>query len=197
MGKVKHTKNELRTQREALARFTRYLPTLQLKKQQLQAEVTQIQQMLDERRRLLEETRREVDAWARLFAEPVDVAAYVRSVTISERPDNIAGVAVTVLEDVALELDAPDLYGTPPWLDDGLDAARDLVRHELALQYLERQHDALQDELRRTTQRVNLFEKVKIPESKQHIREIRIFLGDQEAAAVGRAKVAKARSVSR
>ena len=50
------------------------------------------------------------------------------------------------------------------------------------------------DELRTTTQRVNLFEKVKIPEAKENIRIIRIFMGDQQTAAVARSKIAKGKN---
>ena len=52
----------------------------------------------------------------------------------------------------------------------------------------------LGEELRTTTQRVNLFEKVKIPEAKENIRVIRIFMGDQQTAAVARSKIAKGKS---
>jgi V/A-type H+-transporting ATPase subunit D len=55
------------------------------------------------------------------------------------------------------------------------------------------QHSRLRDELRTTSQRVNLFEKVKIPETGENIRTIQIYLGDEQTAAVVRGKIAKAR----
>jgi V/A-type H+-transporting ATPase subunit D len=72
-----------------------------------------------------------------------------------------------------------------------------LVRLELDLAYLGVQHRLLAAELRTTNQRVNLFEKVKIPEAVENIRVIRIFLGDQMTAAVARSKIAKAKSVEK
>jgi len=57
---------------------------------------------------------------------------------------------------------------------------------------LERQQRLFSEELRITTQRVNLFEKVKIPETRENIRSIRIYLGDEQTAAVVRGKIAKA-----
>lgn len=56
MAKIKLTKNELKTQRDALKRFQRYLPTLQLKKQQLQMEMRKLDQAIHEKQR--EEERR-------------------------------------------------------------------------------------------------------------------------------------------
>ncbi len=49
----------------------------------------------------------------------------------------------------------------------------------------------MKQELRITTQRVNLFEKVKIPQAEEAIRRIKIFIGDQMTNAVGRSKIAK------
>ena len=62
---------------------------------------------------------------------------------------------------------------------------------------LRRQVALLAAELRVTSQRVNLFEKVKIPEAIEGIRKIKIFLGDQQTAAVVRGKIAKKNLLSR
>jgi V/A-type H+-transporting ATPase subunit D len=62
---------------------------------------------------------------------------------------------------------------------------------------LMRKEALLREELRTTTQRVNLFEKKLIPELKENIRKIKIFLGDEETAAVGRAKLAKGKLVGK
>ena len=88
--------------------------------------------------------------------------------------------------------DAPvNLFVSPPWLDDGLDIIEQLIRLDIEIHILEKARDRLSEELRITSQRVNLFEKVKIPQTKEHIRVIRISLGDEQAAAVSRAKIAK------
>ena len=108
---------------------------------------------------------------------------------------NIAGVGVPVLDDVVFERSRPDLFATPPWIDAGLDAMEKLARQRVARRILEEQRRLIGEELRVTAQRVNLFEKVKIPESRENIRVIRIFLGDQQTAAVARGKIAKARAV--
>jgi len=74
---------------------------------------------------------------------------------------------------------------------------RQLIRLRVERQIIEEQHRLLADELRTTSQRVNLFEKVKIPECKENIRVIRIFTGDQQTAAVARSKIAKGKNAEK
>jgi V/A-type H+-transporting ATPase subunit D len=83
------------------------------------------------------------------------------------------------------------LFATPPWLDTAISALRRLLSIREELRVLLRKEELIREELRTTTQRTNLFEKKMIPELKENIRKIRIFLGDEETAAVGRAKLAK------
>ena len=90
----------------------------------------------------------------------------------------------------------PDLFASPPWVDDALDALEKLARLRIEREVLAEQRRLLGEELRTTSQRVNLFEKVKIPESEENIRVIRIFLGDAQTADVARAKIAKRKGVA-
>lgn len=197
MSKIKHTKNELKTQRDSLRRFQRYLPTLQLKKQQLQVEMRQLETRLEKKREEDAAARRELAEWVRLFSEPFDFAAYLELEKVETGEGNIAGVLIPVLEKLVFRKAVPDLFATPPWVDDGLAALEKLLRLREEIRVLAEQHRLLGEELRTTTQRVNLFEKVKIPECRENIRVIRIFLGDQQTADVARGKIAKGRSVEK
>jgi V/A-type H+-transporting ATPase subunit D len=109
---------------------------------------------------------------------------------------NIAGVVIPVFEEVLFEEEPLDLFATPPWLDDGMAALKDLARLRAEQMILEEQFRLLSAELLVTSQRVNLFEKVKIPEASNNIRVIRIFLGDMDAAGVVRSKIAKRKSLA-
>ena len=104
---------------------------------------------------------------------------------------NIAGVEIPVFERVDFEPAEYDLFLTPLWVDAGLEALRDMVSLQEEIRVLEKGISILKHELRITTQRVNLFEKVKIPEAKEAIRLIKIYIGDQMTNAVGRSKIAK------
>ena len=194
--KIKHTKNELKAQREALKRYERFLPMLQLKKQQLQVEIQTITAQVEIVREREANGRAKLNTWVKLVSEPhVDIESLLvlRQVTVSS--GNIAGVEIPVLEKVELEAAPIDMYATPAWLDDASDTLGELIRMRIEREVLEEQRTRIQEELRVTNQRVNLFEKVKIPNCREHIRVIRIFLGDEQTAAVARGKIAKRRSV--
>lgn len=194
MAKVKYTKNELKSQRDALARFKRYLPTLQLKKQQLQMEVRKMEQQIEAKKEEEQQARADLEDWVELFSEPIDFGQYVKIKDIETSEGNIAGVRIPILDDLVFEHGELDLFATPPWLDDGIRMLKQLLRLRVELGIFEEQLRLLSAELRTTTQRVNLFEKVKIPEAEHNIRMIRIFLGDQQTAAVARSKIAKNKS---
>jgi V/A-type H+/Na+-transporting ATPase subunit D len=194
MPKLKYTKTELKSQRDALRRFQRYLPTLQLKKQQLQIEIRHLEQRIEAKAEEERKARVDLAEWVKLFAEPVDLDQYLSIKSLQESTNNIAGVTVPVLDKLHFNRTTPDLFETPSWLDDGLDMLEKLLFLRLERLFIEEQHRLIVQELRVTTQRVNLFEKVKIPETKENIRVIRIFLGDQQTAEVARAKLAKSRA---
>lgn len=196
MAKIKHTKNELKTQSDALKRFLRFLPMLQLKKQQLQAEIAAISARLAEVESREAQARGTLDSWVALYADAeIQTDALVQFNRVEVSSGNIAGVAIPLYKGV----DAQDLpqnpYTTPAWVDDAQQMLRKLMELKAEGEVLKRQRELVQDELYTTSQRVNLFEKVKIPECKENIRVIRIFIGDEQTAAVARGKIAKGRSV--
>ncbi len=194
MAKIKLTKNELKTQRDSMARFQRYLPTLQLKKQQLQMEMRGLDQLIREKQDEEQEARAQLSSWIQLYSEPVDLAPYAQINQLLTSTGNIAGVNIPILDDLTFQ-DVPiNLFETDPWTDEGVRVMKQLTRLRVERQIFEEQHRLLAAELRTTTQRVNLFEKVKIPEAKENIRVIRIFMGDQQTAAVARSKIAKGKS---
>jgi V/A-type H+-transporting ATPase subunit D len=197
MARIKLTKNELKAQRDALKRFQRYLPTLQLKKQQLQVEMWDLETLLHTNEKQEQTLRAKLDSWIDLFSEPFDFASHLSITGIEESTDSIAGVTVPVLTKVCFDTQTPDLLTTPPWVDDGIETLQKLLKIQIEWRFLKKQYDLLSEELRVTAQRVNLFEKVKIPETQEHIRTIRIFLGDQQTAAVARAKIAKEKTAAK
>jgi len=195
MARVKTSKQEFKRQRDALARFERYLPTLLLKKQQLQLELRQVEIDMSKLADAETQLRRKLADWIKLFAEPQPFSQYLKLEAVHYGEQNIAGVAVPTLEQVAWQETVPDLHLTPSWLEEALESLKAALTLQLRRRVLNQQHHLLSAELRVTTQRVNLFEKVKIPEARDNIRIIRIALGDLQAAGVVRAKIAKAKTV--
>lgn len=197
MAKIKYTKNELKAQRDALTRFRRYLPTLQLKKQQLQMELRGLEAQIAEKRGEEEKARADLASWVKLFSEEFDFTPYIQVKEIERSFGNIAGVAIPIFGNILFVEETPDLFETSAWVDSGTELLRQLIRLRVERQIIEEQHRLLSEELRTTSQRVNLFEKVKIPECRENIRVIRIFMGDQQTAAVARSKIAKGKSVEK
>ncbi len=199
--KIKHTKNELKRQRDELARFERFLPTLKLKKQQLLVEIQKLEAEAEEVRSAFSSAMDDVSRWVGILAdEVVDFTRILRPLEVKKSSTNIAGVDIPVFEDVEFHREGYDLFETPLWVDAALERVEDLLRLKARMDVLEEAVSLLREELRVTTQRVNLFEKVKIPEAKENIRIINIFLGDEQVSAVVRGKIAKkkiARQVQR
>jgi len=193
MAKIKLTKNELKKQKDALKMYRRYLPTLMLKKQQLQAEIRAVDARLGELEAERKRLRDSFSSWVAVFAEEgAFPPGLVRVKEIRRSRGNIAGVEIPVFLGSSLEAAEYDLYGTPLWVDKAVEKLSSLVSMDLEAEILREQSRLLGEELRTTSQRVNLFEKVKIPEALQNIKRIRVYLGDQQTAAVVRGKIAKA-----
>ena len=195
MPKIKLTKNELKHQRDSLKMFERYLPTLQLKKQQLQMEVRHIREALAKDRQLLQETEARNAREHALLALPeaTELPKYLKVREFSATTRNVAGIDIPVFEEMAFEQPDYDLFSTPPWFDDLLELMRETVSATLRIELQEEGLERLEQELRTVSQRVNLFEKVKIPEARENIRRINIYIGDQQTNSVGRSKIAKAK----
>ena len=194
---VKLTKNELKVQKDRLKQFQRYLPTLQLKKQQLQAVVMQAAAQLEQVERQRQAAVAGLDDWVAVFAEndsfPPDkrLETLVRPRSVVCGQENIAGVTVPVFQELTFEDIQYDVADYPLWVDTAAVRLREIAGLDAMSKTLRQRVTLLERELRATAQRVNLFEKVKIPEAKENIRVIGIYLGDQQTSAVVRGKIAK------
>jgi V/A-type H+-transporting ATPase subunit D len=192
MAKIKLTKNELKKQKDSLKMFQRYLPTLMLKKQQLQAEIriteVRIKELEDEKNRIDEAFK----SWIAVYGETGVFTPDILSIeNIRTDQGNIAGVAIPLFKGADFKLSPYNLYTAPLWLDTAVERMKQVLLLDLEVQTLEEQRKRLDRELRITTQRVNLFEKIKLPETKESIKKIQVYLGDQQTAAVVRGKIAK------
>ncbi|MDR1636687.1 MAG: V-type ATP synthase subunit D [Treponema sp.] len=192
MAKIKLTKNELKKQKDSLKMYRRYLPTLMLKKQQLQGEIrtteVRIRELREERERQDEGFRK----WVGVFGERgIFTPDILRIARIKTAQGNIAGVAIPLFEGAEFETAPYDLARTPLWLDLAVEKLKQAFLVDLEAEVVEEQRRRLDHELRITTQRVNLFEKIKIPETRGNIKKIQVYLGDQQTSAVVRGKIAK------
>ena len=192
---VKLTKNELKAQKDALKRFERYLPTLQLKKQQLQSVMLQLSAQLEALEARRSAAIDGLDDWVAVFSENRTMEHTLQDLVEPESvicgEENIAGVIVPVFRALQFREIDYDPGDYPLWVDTAVVKLQEIAGLDAEAKPLRRRAELLEQELRVTSQRVNLFEKVKIPEAKENIRVISIYLGDQQTAAVVRGKIAK------
>ncbi len=191
MAKLRKTKTELKKQKENLERFERFLPTLELKKKQLIAVINRLEKEIEKIQSEIESNQERVSSWAAVFAEDIDPTDYMALDEVVTYSDNVAGVDVESFDKVTFEEEDYDYYETPLWVDEAVDEIQNQLQLRGKISVLEDKIEALQEELRITIQRINLFEKVKIPEAKENIRTIQIYLDDLQTAEVVRGKIAK------
>lgn len=192
MAKIKLTKNELKVQKDTLKMYRRYLPTLTLKKQQLQSEIRTIEANAKAIRRQREELEKGFEDWIAVFSEKGAFKQGIVTVSnIRKGRGNIAGVDIPIFDGADFSRDDYDLYETPLWVDIAANHIEKAISLELEAEVLDEQVRLLEKELLSTSQRVNLFEKVKIPQTMANIKKISIYMADQQVSAVVRSKISK------
>lgn len=195
MAEIKLTKNELRAQQMRLNQLMKYLPTLQLKKAMLQTEVNEARIEIAACEEAFRKSQEHVDNYSALVTEnlSINIADSAKILKVHRRYENIAGVEVPYYEGIDFGEFSYSLFDTPAWVDSVTKGLRDLAIAQVRIHIAEEKAHALEKELREVAIRVNLFEKILIPRALRNIKKIKVFLGDQQLAAVSQAKVAKAK----
>ena len=149
MAKFKLTKNEQKKQKDRLKMFTRYLPTLQLKKQQLQTEIRSIEARaaaVFERKRQLEADFRD---WIAVFGDSFELKPeWIEIRAIRRGEGNIAGIRIPVFESVDFVETRYDLYLTPLWIDKAIVKMKEVIALDMEIKVLNEQIAVLSRELR-------------------------------------------------
>lgn len=195
--KLRLNKSSLREQNEQLRSYLEFLPTLRLRQQQLQAALGRVQQQQREQQQQVQRLRAQAGPWAPLLAALAPAArpfAEVERVVTHEA--NVAGVTVPRLHEVCFSSREHDLLATAPVFDDAVAVLRRIATLRAEADVLRVQLERIGHELARTSQRINLYEKILVPRARKNIRRLRVYLGDQQTAAVCRAKLAKGKVVA-
>ncbi len=193
MAEIKLNKTELKKQKTLKDQLTKYLPTLQLKKQQLQAEVEYARQRTEAIEIAMTKLQNDLKTWSVLFSQKltVNLFEFLQIEEIETEKENIAGVDIPVFKNLKFHEKKYSIYMMPVWFDRGIAELRNLITLREEQKIAKNKMQLLEEELRQTNIKVNLFEKRMIPECTENIRKIKIFLGDQEIAAICNAKIAK------
>ena len=190
-------KTTLKRQRDQAKLYRRFLPSLELKRQQLQAAWRQSKQELAEIEAEVHRVGEELQSLYPLIGgstiDITEMAQWVRVAEVEIKTENVVGTAIPKFGQLRLEVDPYSRLAIPFWVDSLVEALKQMVGLRVRMRIAQKRTDALGAALRRVTQRVNLFDKVLIPKAEENIRRIVIFLSDQERAAVVRSKIAKSR----
>ena len=188
------SKSSLQQQREKLRLFKRFLPSLELKRQQLTAEYKKAGQALVDAERGADQASRSLTSLLPILGStPMKLSGLVRVRRVDLAEEDVLGLRLPTLHAVEFDEAEYSLLATPFWFDDLVTCLKDVATYRLRLQVYRERVERMKGAVRRVTQRVNLFERVLIPNAQRDIARIQIFLSDIERAAVVTSKLAKAK----
>jgi V/A-type H+/Na+-transporting ATPase subunit D len=192
MARVPLSKSQLTREKESLASYRRYLPALDLKRQQLMGERNRARQEIARIEAAV--ARSAVDAGRAipmLADERVDVAGLAWPGAVVLGTQNVAGVRLPIVESVEIHRAKYGRLVRPHWVDALVERLAEAIRLRIEADVARQRLALLEAAVIKITQRVNLFEKVLVPQTRENIRRINVFLGDAERSAVVGAKIAK------
>ena len=196
MAAIALSKSALQQQRNKLQLFQRFLPSLELKRQQLTAEYKKTLQVLAEAEQGADQASRSLTALLPILgSSSMKLSGLVRVQRVDVAEEDVLGLHLPALRAVEFVTADYSLLATPFWMDALVTCLKDVITYRIRLQVYRQRVTRLQGAVRRLAQRVNLFEKVLIPDAKQNIARIQIFLSDIARAAVVTSKIAKAKRV--
>lgn len=196
MAKLKLSKQALHHQQEQLKLYKRLLPSLDLKRRQLTMEAQKAQNEYTEALAASEALETRIGEELPMLADEslrLQDLVVVTGYRLGEQ--NVVGVRLPVLESLDCRIEEYSPLITPPWIDILVQRLKDAITSRLRAKIAGQRLDILRVQLRRVTQRVNLFEKILIPTAQENIQRIRIYLGEAERAAVVTSKLAKSKQL--
>lgn len=193
--RIKLNKVSLREQKQKLALYERFLPALEARKQQFLMELAVVRKGIREHEAILSEKMEEISVWSSLYWDIERMLPFFIEIRqVKTLWKNVAGLKVPEFETVIFEEPPYSLFATPYSLDQVVQKTREAIFIREKISVLKKQAHILSEGFRKTSQRINLYEQRLIPGCREAIRKIAVYLQDQQAAAVGVAKVAKALS---
>lgn len=192
MAKFSLSKSSMLREARQLKSFERFLPSLDLKRKQLISERARARESRGRIESEMDALQRSVRADLPMLANyEIDLRGLVKLRQVRIGIENIMGASLPVVESVELEVEQYGYLAKPHWVDIVVKRLSGSLQLHVELEVAKQRQMLLEEAVRKATQRVNLVEKVLIPRSRAHIKKIRIYLSDEERAAVVRSKIAK------
>jgi V/A-type H+-transporting ATPase subunit D len=191
-ARIKLNKVSLREQKQRLALYQRFLPALEARKQQFLMRLGLVRKDIRQREEALSAILAEMSLWSPLIRDMDGLLRCfldIRDIRISLH--NVAGLKIPLLQEVIFEDLTYSVFATPFSFETVLARLRKAIHLREEIRVLREQERILAEGFRKTSQRINLYELRLIPDCREALRKIAVYLQDQQAAAVGVAKVAK------
>ena len=193
--RIKLNKVSLREQKQKLAMYERFLPALEARKQQFLMQLAILRKEIRGQEALMNEKIKEISLWSPMYWDVERILPFFISIReVKSVGKNVAGLRVPEFQTVIFEEPLYSLFAMPYSFDEVVQKTREAIFIREKIFILKEQEHILSEGFRKTSQRINLYEQKLIPECREAIRKITVYLQDQQAAAVGVAKVAKALS---
>jgi len=192
MARLQLSKSSLSREGANLKTYKQFLPSLDLKRQELMVQRAKAERALAQTKRNLEKIIRTMaEEIPMLSNEKVDLTDLVTLKKVDLGQENIMGAHLPLLNSVAVTVREYSFLAKPQWVEGVVLKLQELLRMQIQIQVEEQRLKLLNAAVRTITQRVNLFDKVLIPRAQKNIKRIKIYLSDTERAAVVNAKLAK------
>ena len=189
--KFQYNKTSLGELGKQLKMRQKALPTIKSKESALRSEVKRAKDSAAECRERLDALMAEYDYMVALWGEFDCTLVRVADVDLTSQ--KIAGVRIPVLHEVQFEVKPFDLFTSPAWYSDGVELLRKIATLGIEFEVYNRKTALLDYARRKTTQKVNLYEKVQIPGYEDAIRKIKRFMEDEENLSKSAQKIVKTR----
>ena len=167
------------------------LPTIKSKESALRSEVKRAKDSATDYREKLDRLIAEYDYMTALWGEFDCTLLRIADVVLTTQ--KIAGVRIPLLKEVVFDEKPFDLFSSPAWYGNGLDILKRIAHLGMEFEVYNRQMELLDSARRKTTQKVNLYEKVQIPGYEDAIRKIKRFMEDEENLSKSAQKIVKTR----
>lgn len=192
MAKLALNKSTLNKEGKKLESYRQFVPALDLKRKQLMAARADVTRELKQKQQAQDDLEQAISTdFSMLAGSDIRLEELVTIKRLEIGEYNLVGLDLPVLSELELSVRQYSRLASPYWLDQVIELLQQSVRFRLEARILEQRLELLNEGLQKTTQRLNLFDKVLIPQSEKNIRKIRIALSDAERAGVVRAKIAK------
>ena len=190
MIKLQYNKTSLQHIEKSLKMRQRTLPIIKSKETALRLEVKKCKTEADELEKKLQEQIAGYESMYALWGEFDTSLVALRDVELDVK--KIAGVRVPVLSNIRLEVKPFGLFSSPKWYFDGINLLHGLVKTAVEREFVFAKLELLDHARKKTTQKVNLFEKVQIPGFQEAVRKIKRFMEDEENLSKSSQKILKA-----